>query len=884
MKLLRAAPVFAAIAFCAAAAMFLASPQPPFAFQKDLGVNITLAAYGAALFHHGGGIFSTWGWKPLQDSPSFFLSGYTSYALLVPIAILTGAWQAVKIVEVLQFGVAFFGVAFAASRMRRPTIAGAFAGMAYAAVPALALSIRWNTDLGWVWVLAPWAYAFGEALIARYGARALLAAGVLCAAAGPFFHIQYLLYTALPLYAIIAVDALRRERTVAAWGCALAGLASLGLSLAWFLFPTFVDPFFTDSGSRLAQLSNEQTLTTLLSQFSDGAASLTAFMQAEYLASPFPADNASGSMPLAVAGGALLWLAAALAAFVRRSGLLRREWPAIAAGAICVYLGLGPNVPFGDLVWQALDLVPRLNAFRTPDRFLTLPFMLACILLGRAIASAEKPRVAAAMAALTAAAAALFGIVDAQQHVLATSSQLAQLEPDLFAANAAAQMRGGRVVSLATVRNGSQLDFTLYGVPQATLEPAWGIAGRYVYDGTAGTGIFRRAGVRSVITSPGWTTENSAPPPDMTGVFGRIAGLPRVFGRSGAIAVYALPNASAPVTARRILCVRGGPGMLDRMLASSAASNFAFTPSNGCSGTAYFHYNPLDALASTARETVAGTAFPHAALLRDADYSFEGNREHLNLLWFRDSLDGDEVLFSPRGVALITSDSRTGIDVDGASSPVILLRLVAHAPAIARAAAAGGGTASARIAPRRGVQWIALRPRMPRHAVRVTIEIAPQTAAAPARFHWQGIALDGVAVADARAVERAAADGVQARTSLPASRRVEPPVEVRADGVERWRIRVPAAEDVELAESYDGSWAARSAAGTFEGEPCDVVNTCFAHLPPGVYEISHSMPVKVLAGTLVTTSVLFFAFLLVAVRRPFVKPAYTSKSCTLSAK
>ncbi len=352
-------------------------PGLPWAFERDLGFDYWTTEYVRALVHTPADAIDALGWSSWYDIPQFYYNSLFSYIFTVALSFAThGAWQAIKLFQILLLIAAGTGAFALMRQFGRSATWAALAGVVYAALPVVSLNVRDGLSLLLPPALIPWCFAACVALVRRFGVRSLPFCAAICSICGTLPHVEYFAFVSLPAYAIVATYALSRaRRTRGDWMFALAGLPFLVLPAAYFVLPTYAQSVLGDASYQASQ----QTGQLFLAYLSQNVLDLLALVPHTQLLDPEPVANASPHYGIALVAGAIVWWLA-LSAIPD----LRRWRFAIpfAVVALLAALSLGPNFPGAGLSWRALSYVPFLNALRTPDRFLVIPGLfvaLACV-------------------------------------------------------------------------------------------------------------------------------------------------------------------------------------------------------------------------------------------------------------------------------------------------------------------------------------------------------------------------------------------------------------------------------------------------------------------------------------------------------------------------
>ena len=754
---LRAAEI--ALAFCFAGAasfialkmyFYLTTDAPPFGYYYDLGVNIITTSYIAHAIHSWDDFVDNVGWGSWGNFQNFLFNPTTSYFILVPLEmLLKNVWLTVKVVQIVEELVAFGGAAYLYATAVRRNGWGLVAGLLYAILPATALEIRGNVDIGWVVALLPVAIAVSLNLARRFGPAALPLCGIVSSAAGLCFAPEYGVLSSIPIYAFSVAAALPRL-TLRGVACTILGfLCLIGLG-SFFIFPTVGGAhLFSDPNSRANSLASGAELRL----FSESWFALGVLLPREFLLSTFRQFNARPDLEFVWLATGTMWCLAFASAWrlVREPTPLRRV--ILAGNVVLIALALGAYLPFGNIAWAMLHAVPSLGSLRTADRFLIVPLLFVVLGAGDSLdrlSKATRPAWRAVPVVLVSLSIALFLKLDFAQHWLTNEANLSYREPDLATVNRAVARAGGRTLSYAYVRDGSQYFTPDYGVPNPTLWFFWDQSLHYSRDGLGGSGIFGRADVRTVVASPNWMLEGQLLP-----AASRIdAAFPGtlVFARRDGLTVKRIASRPALVVAKTS-CVVGGPGLLDWATSISELQGVSFVRSPvRCRGRTYFDYDPRDALADGAPVLGFWTAqelLPSATSLLDADYPLAVGRTFVNDGWYRNSVDGDDVA-SPTGAKRLSGPTsipiRLGSLRAGSSEPdSLLVRLASHGFSELGFRASNGASSTIHLSPKRGMHWYRLRIGAAARAPAITLTFGrSRPERRPPTDDWNGVALDRV--------------------------------------------------------------------------------------------------------------------------------------------
>ena len=728
---------------------FLASSAPPFGYYYDLGVNASVTAYMVDAIRSPADLRDNLGWAHCCDAPTFNFNPSLSYFILVPLAkLIGGAWSSVKFIQVVQEVLAFYGAASLYATIRGRNIWAIVAGLLYALLPTTSLDIRGNVDIGWVVALTPLSLALAIQLVRRYGDVALPVCGIICGFFGFCFASEYVFLTSIPCYLFIVSITLRRDQMARGVALSVTGLVGLVAIGSFFILPTLsARHLFTDPASRTASLAGGAELQI----YSESWRALLTLIPQEFIVSPQRQFNASAGLAEIAPATAILWLGAFLCTVTAfRAKRSRGGSTAAIGGAVLLVLALGAYAPLGEAIWSTLHLLPGLVLLRTPDRLLLLPalfIVLAAVwTLERLHGHCRKPIPAVAVL-LTVTSIVLLADFAFRQHCLTTESDVALLEPDLSDVNNVVSSIGGRTISYAFAQGGSQFYTTGYGVPTPTLWYMWDITGHYNLDGLGGSGIFRRAMVRSVIASPNWSSDSPSLPNahEIDRKFpGRVA-----FSGSSGLMVKELAGRSV-LTGVRATCIRGGPGLLDWAASIPEFQDASFVrESTTCDSDLSLDFDPR--AAAVASETWdADLLFPNLPTLRDTDYSFVVGRAFINDDWYRNSVDGDEVLCRS-GARNITEPLSFNLDVPLARANdkrVLLVRLASHVATVLTVVGSSERQTSVQIVPRLGMRVYQIPLKSIAGSTSATLKFGTFAAAGALSTGFSGMAFDRVTLVD----------------------------------------------------------------------------------------------------------------------------------------
>jgi hypothetical protein len=744
-------------------------PGLPALYATDLGVNYILSEYIRSSIHSPQDFFDMLGWSAWWDQPFFSLNGYLSYLAIVPLAdVLRNTWSSIKFLEIAQSVFACAGTYWLMRLFSRPKVWALAAGVTFVAVPIIALYSRGNLDLGWPATMAPLCLSLGIVSIRRYGLLSLPALGVLSSVFGLCAAIEFGLFFSVPIYCVLAAYAFDRARgRRSSWLVSAAGGAiALVTCSAYFVVPTFTSHLFTDSASRAGSLASE----SFAPYFSQTPISAVALLVTEFLRSPNPLYNATSQVPYALIGGVVVWTFAIVGFLHLRKKIFGSSFgvASFVIAVMSIALSVSPLMPGGGQLWHLFGSVPVLRAIRTPDRYFivaVLPIVLLALegirLLTERISS-QKILGAVTVGIVLFA----FGHVDDSQQVWTNQQDYGYEEPALQQVNALVSKIGPRTVSYAILHDGSKEDFPSYGVPTHTVSAAWDIAARYAQDGAAGTGVFRRDGVRSIITTPLWSSSLPSDFPDLERAYAAASKTHRILRNSG-VAVFALTDVDQAITATSLLCA-SSTGLLDDALAIETFSHVDFTePRSTCSATLSVDPSVEDALAKSPGALSGRSLCPRCSQLSEIDNQFALGPFVLNDAWFREAIDGGTPLFDPTGAVLLNDSEAVEVPLESRGSGVgatLALRIANHSYANLEVFA-GDRVASLRLSPFFGFRWIHVPLRGYTRHLRLVAFIDPIT---PSWIlgSWRGLALDGVIVEHER---KRAASTISARGPIAAT-------------------------------------------------------------------------------------------------------------------
>jgi hypothetical protein len=771
-----------ALLAAARALYFYLYPGFPFAYYKDLGVDFQITEYIRHSIHSWTDFSDTLSWASWWDQPLFYLNPYLSYAAIVPVSSMLGnAWAGIKLLQVLQIVLAGIGAYWLMRLCGRAARWACIAGMLYAFIPIVPLQTRGNLDLGWPYVLAPLSFAIGIAVLRRLGVYGLPVCAVVCSLFGLCTASEFLIFLSFPVYCVLATYAFKRSMARLWLLNASIGTLFLLTTGAYFILPSIDESLFTDSAARAVQL---QTLE-ILSLYSQTWDTMLALVPRESVVSPSPLFNATPYLPLALIGGFICWCSALFAIFTVRAQLRTRTAVALlVVGAVCFILSFGVYAPFGSPLWFVLSKIPKMGAIRTPDRYMLLPSLFVAVAAAEGVRLLwQRPRTRTyASIALTIVFSSFF-IFGIGAHFWENENDVGAAEPHLQQVNAIVSAEGARTASFGLVNGGSPFDYSSYGVPTPTMSGVMEFGSRYGQDGVAGLGIFRRSGVRTVIATPMWAAADADGMPDYATIYRKTAFASVIFDSRENVIVTKVDRPDAMITPVRMRCYSGGPGALDRLFVSKDFEHVAVVrPAAHCPDAIYANYDPRDALtARNAHVFVAGTALCGTCTpLQDADYRYYPGRSLFNKPWYRNSIDGDALIFSSAGAALIDDSAEFNVPLPRQTGGRnwLWLRCVSHGSTQIRVTLPDFSSKIITLLPSTSMRWISIPFTMTTGQKIIHLSIS-STPMGPGQlgYTWSGLALDGVAVVDARERAQALAGHVPRGDVAVDSVRVEQHVE-----------------------------------------------------------------------------------------------------------
>jgi hypothetical protein len=628
------------------------------------------------------------GWGPYGDIPQFAFNPLTTTVFLVALAKLLNhdAVMAVKLTIVFQFWLAAASMAaLYAVHAQRWSIWAALAGLLYAFLPATSLTITGNLDFGFCVALAPFAIAFGLFSTKRWGLPSLVAAGAICGFIGQGFAAEYFLIASVPIYAVVVANAFEREKKVQ-WATfsLLGAAASLLVGSYTILASLSSTAVFSSPATRVSEVTNG----TIVGMFSETLSSLLHFVLTESTLSPQPEFNVSDGLWTTSIAAMFLWILAFRYFY-------KRVWPdsryrAQGVLTVCLLLlSLGTTVPFVATLWIVFGKIPFAQLLRTPDRLVLVPFVFVVLW---AIAGVEEattdglrnsPKTAtrsAFLLGLTLAFASFF-YFDFSQGSLLTRNDASYRLPRLSAVNMKVAAIGSPYAPYSFVNEGSVSSTPLYGLGSDTRFVTWDLLGRYAEGDGHALGLLRKAGIKSIITTPRWAYDDAAFP-DYGAILASDPGVVAALGSSRGPAVWRVKDPIERISRTTTVCFFGGPGLYDVLSRDAELRNEAFIePSAGCNAQVLGDYDPRDMLQNTMQIWRAAD-LPHLGPpIRDYDYRFVSGRNLLAVNSYRNSIDGDSPVFGP-SVFSVPPGWSTEITLRAGDRTAFRLafRLAAHVP------------------------------------------------------------------------------------------------------------------------------------------------------------------------------------------------------------
>jgi hypothetical protein len=884
-------------------------------------------SYQAPTIHSLTDLLDCVGWAAWGDLPEFSYNPMTTSAVLVSIVKLgASAQQAIKILMVAESWIAFVSMALLYRTTRRSATWALVAGLFYALLPATALQISGDLDLGFCVALAPLALAAGLRLTRRFGYFGLPLAGAICGFAGQGFATEYLLIVSLPALALVALEAYRPGRLVAWLVATCAGVfCAVGVGL-YCILPTFAsDALLTSPAARIAESEGGGVLAL----FGETITALWHGVLTESMLSPVSEFNVSSLLWSTSIAFTILWGAALTFAArrFRRGGAGRRQALAI---ALLLLLAFGSALPFAATFWDVVGHVSFLQFLRTPDRLVVVP-LVSLVWWGVAMLQSlarrqRRQNRAARRFALGAlfAIGASFAFFDLGAGTLIVRESLDFRLPGLRATNAAALKRPGPLAAYTFVNAGSVFDTPLYGAGVPTRIIAQDLISRFGAGPGHALGMLRKAGIRTIVTTPLWA-EDSGAWPDLGAAYATSRRVRNVSGSASSAAVWSVRDPVPDVSSTGVACLHGGPGILDEISLVPVVKNFAFVAATAnCALDIYANADPRDeTLRQAIRAWPAVALFP-GRLAHDSDYPFVTTRTLLARPWYRDAIDGDTPVFgeaavttgaasSPPLTAEVPSSGVYVAELRGASAGSLCLGATVDAKAKIERCAAGGY----------GLHWLPLPIALTKGRHRIVFSVRPGQSVPANPLFLDGIALAGKAVslrppvarrpqvaiyslpwatvdaglrplwiaagryragwfaADGSFVgDRLFVDGRRAPREIVLARsgfhritgnppgayllafvgsgvRVTRPAEPVGSrrSAASWDVRLAARGTVRATVLDDRSWSLDGEQRHFDGFDCDLVDTCFASVPPGRYVLRHRWPAAIVAGLLATALV-----------------------------
>jgi hypothetical protein len=631
---------------------YVFSAQPAFGFYYDLGVNVLATATLAHWIGSLADLKDSLGWAGWGDRTAFAFAPMAQYLITVPIAKVFGGdgMTAIKAMQAIEVVVAGVSAGYLYTVLRGRTVWAWVAGLTYALLPQTLTMIRGNTDFGLTTALAPLAAALSIALVRRWGLWALPLLGALASACSVCIAVEYAFFVGLPAYAlalVLAYDPARRGWWLLS---AAVGMLCLMGAGAYVALPTVASHAFFSVPSTI-DVANQGGEFAV---FSESIVALLALASSEFFVNARPEFTLNAYLPVALVTGLALWVLAI--AWLRNGlrALAYGEFALYVVGGICIVLSTGVNIPGVGLVWWVISHLPGVDMIRTPDRFLTFAIAPLVIAAASTLQRLAQRQSILRFVALLGVASLAVGIVSLNALHLFSGDPgtVADHEPYLPEIDAVAQQRGGRVVNLAIVRYGSVFDTPLYGMPMPYVEFSSDFTQRYEGDGIEGTGMLARTNVSTVVASPPWAADT---PLLGEAALSRAAFLHPLAGDATTAIAYGVEPARGYVHPAALACIRGGPGLLDYLVAMPAFADTAFLPgAQTCERAVYADDAPE---AASLGGDIVGVAsgvnlFAKTGLMKDIDYRIALGHFFLNVPWYRNAIDGDSPALSQAAVSV----------------------------------------------------------------------------------------------------------------------------------------------------------------------------------------------------------------------------------------
>lgn len=623
---------------------YVSDKRPPLFYSYDLGADILAVGRLGAAATSLPNLLSMLGWFAWHDYTAFLYSPMGQYAIALPLEwIFRDPFRTVKFVQVAQLTIAALAAAwlytelFGASRWRW------FAGLLYASLPLCTLLVRGNMGFGWVAAVAPGAIAASIALVRRRGKIALPIAGLICGAASWGFSIEHGIFVGIPMF-VLTIAFCR------ILGFRITPMAVIGAILAFCLFPAYTVLATVAEPRVMTFITANQGISYVLDLTSQSFPNQIANVFAENLISPDPAANASSNFPIALLGGTLTWLLAFVGfGFAIAKMRLRLWWPVLLVGLVSFVLALGTTVPFaGATLWNFFGDVPVLQALRTPNRFELINGVLIALAaaLGAQRLAARGRLAHYCVLALAATIVLVYMAFDARERVLSVTSVDSRL-PDFDAVNRSVESVGGRTAVFAFPRNGSIFDYPPYAPTNPSVSFAWDVAARFA-NVDAGTALLRRSAVRSVVTTPVWTTVvPESMPADMANLVRRSRYARPVARFDSGVSVFTIDGARPMLDPASPLCTIAGPAAFELAAGQPAFDRVALVHDNGadCSPQLLADHDPRDSvLPRTAIIGWGGSVVFGKTPALPPPNVFEVDRFGIATPWYRNEYAGDTLL------------------------------------------------------------------------------------------------------------------------------------------------------------------------------------------------------------------------------------------------
>jgi hypothetical protein len=206
------------------------------------------------------------------------------------------------------------------------------------------------------------------------------------------------------------------------------------------------------------------------------------------------------------------------------------------------------------------------------------------------------------------------------------------------------------------------------------------IAQRYAGDGLGGTSILARANVSTILSQDG-TSFSQRP----------------------------LASVAGDVRTVNPVCIGGGPGLLDYILALPTFENVTFFHGEfPCTRAIYLDAAPVDQLfQGDIVESFSGKSlFPKASEIAGADDRITPGRFFILDPWYRNAIDGDSPEYSGTTSSLRPGDTASALFETDVATYALAIHIVCHAPLRAHVLRDATFSIPFKCSPRTGYQWL----------------------------------------------------------------------------------------------------------------------------------------------------------------------------------